>query len=395
MNLNRWLLAPFALLLVILPFPGTVAARLMFLLAAFLLAARLWWTQRSQEPPLPGKAAIGLWAAVCVLSVAYAVDPAYSINEIKNEVGYTMMAFFAFFVVAGDSGRARKLLRALAIGLVVIGGWAAAAWFINGMRWDETGRYGGIGVFATYLVTIAPAIAWLALADTSLLWRRTAGILLLFIPLLAYATLQRAIWPALVAESLLFWYLLGRGGLRPRSKILSLGILVMVFLVGIVGLLASQRERSHPEIPETSISADSRVAFWPSVARTIIEHPLTGAGFGRLAMRKGHPELIPEQNRMLWHAHNVFLNYGIALGLPGMLALATLFGYWGLFFWRATTGSPPCVSLAGAAGMALLAGVIVRNQFNDFFVRDMSLLFWALTGLFARLALAGRSEEHQ
>jgi hypothetical protein len=40
------------------------------------------------------------------------------------------------------------------------------------------------------------------------------------------------------------------------------------------------------------------------------------------------------------------------------------------------------------AGCALLAGVFLRNQFNDFFQRDMSLLFWALCGLFAGMLLA-------
>ena len=72
------------------------------------------------------------------------------------------------------------------------------------------------------------------------------------------------------------------------------------------------------------------------------------------------------------------------MGVPGMLALGALFAGFGVLFWNA--GSGPS-SWVGVTGLVLLAGVVMRNQLNDFFIRDMSLLFWALIGLFARLAI--------
>lgn len=104
-------------------------------------------------------------------------------------------------------------------------------------------------------------------------------------------------------------------------------------------------------------------------------------------MAKAYPELIPQYNAFIWHTHNLFLNYGISMGIPGILAIVALFGAWLGYFWKSAIQHH---ALIGAAGVALVAGVMLRNQLNDFFVRDMSLLFWAQIGLFARMALQQR-----
>jgi O-antigen ligase len=376
-----------ALFLIVLPFPGTVAARLLFLAVAFLIAAWQWWRQPEQRQAIPGKTVITLWAGVCLASWFYAVDPPYTLGEIKNEVGYTMMAFFAFFTLASDAGRARYLLRALALGFAVIGGWALTTWIAGGFVWDEGGRHGGIGVFSTYLVTVTPAFAWLALTEHSGWGRRLSLGLLLLVTILAIATAQRAVWPALTVEVLTFAYLLKRARSRPMKRRHWLVALSVVMSLALAGLLLSQAKRfGDAEMTATGISTDSRLHFWPGVVATIADHPLAGAGFGQRSMAKAYPDLIQESSQ-LWHAHNVFLNYGIGMGLPGMLAVAVLFGWWGWFFWRAATGS---TALAGIAGLTLVAGVLMRNQFNDFFTRDMSLMFWALIAIFARLSVVVR-----
>src|SRR5207249_8492814 len=82
-------------LLFILPFPGTVALRLLCLAGAFVVAIALW--RRLAPPRIPCKPALVFWALVALLSLAGAVDIPYSLGEIKNEILYTTMAFVAFF----------------------------------------------------------------------------------------------------------------------------------------------------------------------------------------------------------------------------------------------------------------------------------------------------------
>lgn len=378
---ERLLLLSFALLLIILPFPGTIAIRMLTLTLAFFIAWRIWWVQRPHNEPLPGKRIIGFWVVVCLLSLTYAVDPVYSLKEMKSELLNSLAAFFAFFVIAGNPERARYLVRALAVGLVIIGGWAAIAWVVNGFSWNESGRYGGVGIFASYLVTIFPAMVWLAYSETTPFWRRTALALLPFILLLAFATGQRAVWPALALEIFLCWYILVDLGKLAKPRIAWAWILLVVAAFTATVMFLSNEHRFQGN--SVDMMSDTRVAFWPSVVENIAGHPMSGGGFGRQAMAKAYPELIPE-NRWLWHSHNIFLNYGLSMGFPGILAITLVFGFWARHFWQAIRYRH---ALAGMVGLALVIGVLLRNQFNDFFIRDMSLLFWAQIGLFARLCL--------
>jgi hypothetical protein len=102
---TRLQLLPFMLLLFILPFPRTVALRLACLAAAFLIVVISW--RRLTPPPFPCKWAIALWAGVAIASLHFAVDPAYSLGEIRSEVGYALMAFVAFFAWTRDEKRLR------------------------------------------------------------------------------------------------------------------------------------------------------------------------------------------------------------------------------------------------------------------------------------------------
>lgn len=382
-----WL--PFALLLIILPFPHTVAARLLLLLVCLTIAAWQWLRRPGARAAIPCKTAIGLWLVVCLASLAYAVDPTYSLGELKNELGYTMMIFFAFFTVSADRNDARRLVWALAVGFVILGSWGVASWAANSY-WNEGAGHGGIGVVGSYLVTIVPAFVWLAFSERSQMARILAFAILAFALLLVGIVNQRAVWVVLAAQFILALVVMVRSGfvIIPCRRLTALICLILAAAIG--GLLHSQQARfGNNDDERAQLATDSRLAFWPKVVASIAKNPLVGAGFGRSALRKGTPNLIPSDTPELWHAHNVVLNYGLAMGLPGVLALGVLFGGLCLFFWRASAGP---TAAAGIAGLTLVTGVLLRNQFNDFFVRDMSLLFWALVGVFARQVVVERGE---
>ncbi|MDD5250228.1 MAG: O-antigen ligase family protein [Rhodocyclaceae bacterium] len=373
------LLLPFALFLAILPFPGTVAVRLVCLFALAAIAAVGWWRQAAERPALACKPALAIWIALCGASLAYSAFPAYSLGEFKNEIGYTMLAFLSFLFVARDRATVETLLTALAAGFAVIGAWAAGAWVVHGFHWDESGRYGGIAVFSTYLVTAAPALFWLACAGRRPALRRIAWGLLLLAFLLALMTLQRAIWPTVAAEAAVVGAWRYRGGWFGRRGLMWAALCGVLIAAA---FYATSSLRSVGPTVGADLMADSRLLVWRGIVEKIAEHPVIGAGFGRGTMGRAYPELIPPAYPLLSHPHNVFLNYAVGMGIPGLLALAALFFCLARAFWRLMRHTDKELALLGVCGVMLVVGVVTRNQFNDLFIRDMSLLYWALAGIF-------------
>jgi O-antigen ligase len=92
----------------------------------------------------------------------------------------------------------------------------------------------------------------------------------------------------------------------------------------------------------------------------------------------------------------MFLDYGIQMGVPGILAFAFLFACVIREFLRLYRSSNLNVALIGVAGMAIVAAVILKSATDDQFIRHNALLFWALVGMGlgygTRLAQAAESE---
>jgi O-antigen ligase len=114
----------------------------------------------------------------------------------------------------------------------------------------------------------------------------------------------------------------------------------------------------------------------------VMEQPLVGAGFGRESMKKAYPDLVPADPPMslMWHPHNVLLNYGVAMGVPGVVVLLLLLTGFAVTYGQQLRSANEQDRLIAAAGIILITGVVVRNMTNDLFLRDGALLFWALNG---------------
>lgn len=393
-------LIPFMGLLILLPFPGTVAGRLLLLFTSLAIAVAWQFrahTRRSDFPPC--RLPLLFWIAVCISSLAYSVDTAYTLGEIKNEVLYTMAAFFAFHVVSRERRQAQIILRGLALGTLILCLIALFNWLRHELVWQDNGLQGGVGSFSAYLVTAMPGLFWLSLEDDSIHGRRFARATVALALALAFITLQRAVWPALVAELLIALLLLRSGGRLPVGRRLLFVLGVAILAAGTLALVKSNQMRGiqsmaslvpsaqsfdTPIAEQKGTDGDSRIAYWPAVLKKIAEHPIAGTGFGIGLLKKAYPDLVPPNFTALWHAHNVVLNYAIQMGLPGAIAVLGLFIGFARYF-RQSMRDNPAVATAAIAGLMLLAGVFLRNQTNDFFRRDLALLFWCLLGIFSAM----------
>ena len=374
--MRPWLrLLPFAVFLFILPFPGTVALRLLALAAGLALCAWAW--HKDGFPQVAAKYALLFWAGCALFSLAGAIDPGYSLGEIKNEVGYAMAAYLGFLTLTRTREDAQFLLKALILGSIVIAAIALwEHWSSDSSYWNEFGRAGGSGSYSTYLLALLPALLWAGcVLPHKHRWRAVSGLIVLQL-LIALLAGQRAFWLVFGLQALLALYLLRARGFVAISaaRARAIGVAAVVLCALALAGVAAKRDT-------LAWTQDPRLETWTAVAARILEHPLAGQGFGREIMKKAYPDLLSQKYPALWHAHNLFLNYGMSLGIPGMVAIVLVFFALLRKFWELSRSGDSTVAMAGICGVLLVAGVVARNLTNDFFQRDLALMFWAIAGM--------------
>ncbi|MDA8109392.1 MAG: O-antigen ligase family protein [Betaproteobacteria bacterium] len=372
-------------------YPHTVALRLLLLFGGAALAlaelarARLGGQPGATRFLPPLLVPLALWAAWAIASLGWSLEPARSLKELKNEVGYAYLAYWLGYVAA--QARSAPRLMAAALGLGAAGACAIGLYALWGSSPSVLRYYNGPGAQSSALLTLMPcaALAAFVAARTSLARSvRWAGIALIALLLAAaYATLNRTVWLGFAAQLALlgaFWR--ARPELRPRPlraarKWLLLATAACVVAAAGAMTLVVQKERLH-ENAAAAFEQDPRLELWPAVIRMIEAHPLTGYGFGRgIARHTLHEEF---DDALLWHAHNLFLEAGVELGLPGIALLLLVLGATLREGWRLWRDPEPLAAACGVALLAVLAGMLVRNMTDVLWVRQNALLYWGVIG---------------
>ena len=399
---NLAYLAP-ALFLFILPFPRTVAFRLVTLAIAAIIAALMW--RRVAPPRIPLKLPIAIWIGVSVLSLVWALDREYSLGEIKNEIGYTMVAYLTFYALTQGERQWLLWKSAFLVGACMVTSFAAY-YFLRGMPdllfgWTgRVGLHGGPGNSTTYYILLCPLL-FIALEQSLAKkpFRRAPWFLLVIMAIGAYVSLNRAFWIALAFSGICFIGLrLFRRTSRGNALKLTAIFVVATLSLSAILLLVVINLRFRAEINEVGLmeflGRDPRIGLWEFSLRHIWAHPFAGTGFGTGSAKS----ILAAQHfkdPQLWHAHNIFLNYGLQMGIPGMIAWLGIFVAMAReFVFLYQSRDDACCRL-GAAGLAIVVGIIVKSMTDVSLGRGNALLFWSLIGIILgygrRLAAAEHS----
>lgn len=390
----RFLLAA-ALFLFILPTNHTQAPRMVFLflgLVSALLALRKYGM-----PAVPIRWPLLAWASLALLSLTWSEMPAFSWKEFKSEVVFGMGAFFSFYILTRGQRELRLWLHVAvaSLGLTLV---LALIDYVVGqrqgvipyMRWDSVHGYAS---YATYLVAVAPILVlWFSLAEKRL---RPAGYLLVVAYVfVAYLLGNRMIWlsvaGALIVFAALFAWRWRRETARLHSGVLPLmaGILLSLALFVTV---AGQRPADYARPIQTDATAPTsltdifarseRVYMWAFWLERIEERPWTGVGFGRDLPHWVYEKPSDWPDLYFAHAHNLVLDYGAQLGIPGIVVLFWLFGAIAARFWRHARSSDEPLFLVGCTGLALVLAFFSKNLTDELFWRTDALVFWSFTGM--------------
>jgi O-antigen ligase len=365
-------------------FSHTVALRLILLLLGAGLAVAVIARERRALRLVPAIwLPFALWAAWAALSLTWSLEPDRSAKEFRNEVVYAALALWVCYIGAQARNAARVIMPVVAAAAVLACAVAFQAYRLGDQAYG-TGWHGGAGNFSSALLTLMPCVlaaGWYARrAD----WPRRVQVLTALLAALflvaAYTTQSRTIWIGFVLELLIFGALfIARepvlGSVRGKAAVAAIAIAVVAG-----GALMTLRVQADREATGAhSMQNDPRLAIWPKVAEHIEQKPWTGYGFGRGLLRGSLPGEVKDD--LAWHAHNLFLDVVLQLGIPGVVLLLALIAATLREGLRFALDRNDAAAACGIALIAVIAGMTVRNMTDVLLVRQNALLYWGVVGV--------------
>ncbi|MDE2360442.1 MAG: O-antigen ligase family protein [Betaproteobacteria bacterium] len=395
-HINRCLLASAAAYLFLQPTNAATFPRSVAYGVAALCAVIAWLAARRSAAtriPMAGPSILVplfAWSAWSWASLAWSVDPRYSLGQLEREIGDSLLVMLVFYVAARDARSFRVLVTA------AIASFAFFALLAIGMQasqgtWDASRYHLGVGPWSTWLVLVAPLLFALVApkpagfgGGTRL--AATGLVLLALLIVTARMSENRIVWIALCAcfatAALAAAWRWPRSFTRtPLRWILPAAALLVVLGLAFYDSLVERADTVYQgrESVAATLEHDPRIVLWEHVKGRIAARPWTGYGFGRRIL--AGPLSAELDNPLLAHAHNVFASQWLQTGLPGLAAFAAFVGALALRYLRFLRSRDDTLAFVGMLGLALVAGFLAKNQTDDFLFRSNAKEFWAMTAL--------------
>ncbi len=151
----------------------------------------------------------------------------------------------------------------------------------------------------------------------------------------------------------------------------------------------------HLETPLGAISLEGRIELWSRALYAIQDFPFTGCGLGtfRRVVHMLYPLFLTPPDTDVAHAHNVFLQVALDLGIPGLVAYLALLGAAGAAAWSAGRPGAPMRWVP----LGLLAGLVGYHAYG---ITDAialgakpGLAFWLALGVMGNFAATLEASE--
>jgi O-antigen ligase len=379
------------------PFRASAGLRgAMLVLAGLAIVFAYWRAGQFKQLLLPYRAlviAAGAWLLAASLWSFASPSPLESLSVVKRDILTPMLAFMVFYALTRTRADMMRWLTILSVGLVILTIMIIREPFDPRATAQES-DYLTVGLLTTWIVTLAPLVGLLLFSSRP--WRRRAiALFVVALPCLlicAWLSGNRTVWvcfAAMVIVAMLFGVRRLRASrVRWRSAALVLALLAVLFSF----MFAAMQFRAHTQAPAGTgalsfLLHDNRAPILSVALDMIAERPLLGRGYD-------NPEIgavfaarfeTPWLRNYVHHAHNVVLNYALQMGLTGAIVIVALFAALARTF---STRIPlrGLARLAGLCGIALAAGVFLRNMTDDFFDRHTVQFFGAALGMLLGLA---------
>lgn len=360
-------------------------------------------------PPTPFNLLLALWGVAIIIGILVSADP---LETLPKATGL-LLGLGAWRLIVLATGSPRSLYIFLGLTLLIAIGFS----FIGVFGLKEFPKIPALARLNPFHSGALPGLDGLVVHPNQL-----AGLITLFLPLLVsllfappaelaarprrLALLAATLWTAwillltqsrggwvaalagLVVLSVLWALTLPRSWTRSALRLALVGLvaaaILLIFRIGpetIWGLWANPPQETAVG---TLTTLNFRKELWPWAVTAISDFPLTGVGLGafRLVAFRLYPlPLSPQFD--IGHAHNVFLQTALDVGLPGLAV------YLAILLVAVTVGWQVARSGADyrAISLGILAGLVAHHIYGlaDTLALGSKpgLVFWLLLGLLA------------
>jgi len=378
--------AALMLLMVALPLAHVTALRSAGLMLSALSAGFLYFSGSETQPRTwPLLWVFIIWLAAALLSLSSSAKAQPALIMIWDEVIKSALVFYVAYILARANRHASTWFFPAAAALSLLA-FVSIVSFVLAGTWLATGPVPALGDYNTSAITLLP----LVFMPVFVHWRQQLGTKALPIAILtaglamtaAVLSKSRSFWlvaAVMFAIAILVWSWKKQRHWRESIAWVGGGLCLFVIIAALVA-----RWRGVDLMYFKSRS----VIYAPVIHHILQQVPITGFGYGHESSQEWYRQNMIEAGVL--HAHNVVLSYVEQMGLPGLLAIFGIFGGLAARFFRRISVCDPFQSSLAAIGLALVAGVFVKNNLDIFFARHNLLLFFLCCGLVLGAAEAER-----
>jgi O-antigen ligase/Tfp pilus assembly protein PilF len=384
---NPWAQQPFELAKV------TLARTLIWVLFGLVLVRShragpsLWDSVRTNPLAMP----VTLLAVVIVVTTVTAVDWRLSLwgSYDRAQGAVTLLSYLLLFFLASHQLRSLSRARLVMQAMVACGGALALLGIAQALGWNPfnflsdarsqiyitLGRANFVGA---YLAMLSPLALAMMLQARDRRRQIGFGVVLAAMVIVIVLTTSRGAWvAAAVALSIVAISWWGHH-ISVRLRYVAWSAIILLVLSGPIAVFL-------PNVAQSGSSA-ARTSIWQGSLELIAQRPLLGYGadsMGIVFPAVYPPELVYDLGRDFFvdRAHNLILDWGIASGLPGMIAFGLIVVLFVQVVWGAIAVEPS--GPKRALLIAILASVLgnLTNNLVSFDVTTTAAATWLLMGM--------------
>ncbi|MBI2953550.1 MAG: O-antigen ligase family protein [Chloroflexi bacterium] len=231
-------------------------------------------------------------------------------------------------------------------------------------------------------------LALLLRARLSPLWRLATGAaLLLGLCALALSASRTALAATAMAVAVLFVWRWRRPGIAFSAALVA--VCVLAYALSGASLLDYAPATGGVDNASGTLGFAARMEIWDRARYMIEDFPFTGIGLNTfpLVIETLYPTFLVDPDVRIPHAHNIFLQTAVDLGLGGLLGFVALWASVAYAGWKAyrKAGSSPADNAMRAAILGLLLGLLAYLIFGltDAITLGAkpTVLLWLMMGL--------------